>query len=81
MTDTTPDHRRKRAAALVAGSLVVILATGLGAIAFANGKRAKPRPPAITGRIRLKHRDVRSGGIVRGEVVFENHTSKAIVLL
>ncbi len=80
--DTTPHHRRKRTAALVAGSLVaVVLATGLDATAFASGKSAKPRPPAITGSIRLKHRDVDSGRTVRGEVVFENHASKTQVLL
>jgi hypothetical protein len=82
MMDTTPDHRRKRAAALVAGSLVgVILATGLGAMAFANGKSGEPRPPAITGSIQLKHRDVQSGRTVRGEVVFENRTSKTMILM
>ena len=82
MTDTTPHHRRKRTAALVAGSLVaVILATGLGAIAFASERSAKPHPPAITGSIQLKHRDVRSGRTVRGELVFENHTSKTKVLM
>jgi hypothetical protein len=82
MTDTTLYHRRNRTAALVAGSLVaVILATGLGAIAFASGKTAKPRPPAITGSIHLKHRDVRSGRTVRGELVFENHTSKTRMLM
>jgi hypothetical protein len=82
MTDTTSHHRRKRTAAFVAGSLVaVILATGLGAIAFASGKSAKPRPPAITGSIHLKHRDVHSGRTVRGELVFENRTSKTQVLM
>jgi hypothetical protein len=82
MTHTTPDHRGKRAAALVAGSLVaVIFATGLCAIALGSGKRARPRPPALTGRIRLNHRDVRSGGSVRGEVVFESHASKTVMLM
>ncbi len=81
-TDTTPRHRCKRTAALVAGSLVaVILATGLGAIAFASGESAQPRPPAITGSIHLKHRDVHSGRTVRGELVLENHTSKTKVLM
>lgn len=82
MTETMPRYCRKRTAALVGGSLVaVILATGLGAIAFASGKRAKLPLPAITGSIHLKHRDVRSGRTVRGQVVFENHTSKTKVLL
>jgi hypothetical protein len=82
MTDTTPDHRRRRTAALVAGSLVaVILATGLGAIAFASGKNASLRPPAITGSIHLKRREVHSAQTVRGELVFENHTSKTKVLM
>jgi hypothetical protein len=81
VTDTTPHQRRKRSAALVAGSLVaVILATGLGA-ALASGKNAEPRPPAITGDIHLKRQDVGSGRTVRGELVFENHTSKTKVLL
>lgn len=81
MTDTTP-HHRQRTAALVAGSLVaLIFATGLGAIAFANEKSAEPRPPAITGSIHLRHRDVQSGRTVRGELVFENHTSKTKVLM
>src|SRR5437879_12218685 len=82
MTDTTPHHRRKRTAALFAGSLVaVILATGLGTIAFASGQSAKPRQPAITGSIHLKHRDVQSGRTFRGELVFENHTSKTKLLM
>lgn len=82
MTGTTPHHRRKRTAALVAGWLAaVILATGLGSIAFASGRSAKSRPPATTGSIRLKHRDVASGRTVRGELVFDNHTSKTQVLM
>ncbi len=82
MTDTPPHQRRKRTAALVAGSVVaVILATGLGSIAFASEKSAKPGLPAITGSIHLKHREVRSGRTVRGELVFENHTSKTKVLM
>jgi hypothetical protein len=82
MTETTPRQRRMRTAAVFAGSLVaVVLATGLGAIAFANGRSAKPRGPAIIGSIRLRHRDVRSGGTVRGELVFENRTSKTRVLM
>ena len=82
MTDATPHHRRPRTAALVAGSLVaVILATGLGTIAVASEKSAKHRPPAITGSIHLRHRDVYSGRTVRGELVFENHTSKTKVLM
>jgi hypothetical protein len=82
MTDTTRHHRRKRTAALVAGSLVVvILAMGLGTIAFARGTSAKPGPPAIEGSIHLAHRDVDSGRTVHGELVFENPTSKTKVLL
>jgi hypothetical protein len=82
MTETTPHERRKLPTALVVGSLAaVILATGLGAIAFASGKSAKPSPPAITGSIRLNHREVQSGRTVRGELVFENHTSKTKVLM
>jgi hypothetical protein len=82
MTDTTPDDGWKRTAALVAGSLVaVILATGLGASAFASGSSAKPHEPAITGSVHLNHREVHSGRTVRGELVFENHTSKTQVLL
>jgi hypothetical protein len=82
MTDTTPQHRPKRTVALVGGSLVaVILATGLGAIALASGKSAKLRPPAITGSIHLKHRDVHTGRTIRGELVFENRTLKTKVLM
>jgi hypothetical protein len=82
MSDTTPHKRRKRWAALVVGpSAVVILATGLGAIALASGKSAKPRPPAVTGFIQLTHRDVESGRTVLGKLVFENRTSKTIVLM
>jgi hypothetical protein len=82
VTEIAPHHRCKRTTALVAGALVaVILATGLGAIAFASGSSAKPRPPAITGSIHLTQRDVRSGRTVRGKLVFENHTSKTKVLL
>ena len=36
--------------------------------------------PAVNGSIDLSHRDVRSGGTVRGELVFENPTSKTEVL-
>jgi hypothetical protein len=39
------------------------------------------RPPAVTGSIHLRKRDVQSGRTVRGELVFENHTSKTKVLL
>ncbi len=75
-----PHQRRKRTAALVAGSLgAVILASGLGAIALAKGTGARPRPPAIAGSIHLKQRNVHSGGTLRGEVMFENHTSKVLV--
>jgi hypothetical protein len=83
MTDTDPYHRRGRTPALVAGLLVaVILAMGLGAIAFASVRGAKPRRlSVVTGSIRLEHREVRSGRSVRGELVFENHTSKTKVLL
>ncbi len=82
MTDRTSHQRRKPTAALVVGSLVgVILASGLDAIAFASGKSAKPRPPVITGSIHLEHRNVHSGRTVRGELVFENHTSKTRVLM
>jgi hypothetical protein len=82
MTDTEPDHGRGRTVALVAGSLVaVILATGLSAFAFAGGTSSKLHPSAIAGSIRLKHREVRSGRTVRGELVFENHTSKTKVLM
>jgi hypothetical protein len=83
MTDTEPSHRRGRTAALIAGLLVaVILAMGLGAIAFASGRGAKPqRLSVVTGIIRLQDRDVRSGRSVRGELVFENHTSKTKVLM
>jgi hypothetical protein len=81
MTDTTPDHRRRRTVALVAGSLVLILATGLGAIAFASGKNASFRQPATTGTIHLKRREVHSGRTVRGELVFENRSSKTKVLM
>lgn len=82
MTEMMPRHRRKGTAAVVAGSLVaVILATGLGAITFASGKSAKARLPALTGRIQLKRRDVRTGGTIRGALVFENHTSKTKVLM
>lgn len=82
MTDTTPHHRHKRTAALVAGSLAAVsLATGLPAVALASKGTTKPRGPAITGSIRLKHHDVRSGRTVRGELVFENHTSKTEILL
>ena len=72
------DQAPKRIAALVAGSLVAgIFPTGLGAIAFAEANR---RPPAITGSIHFKHRNVRSGRTVRGELVSENHTSKTKVV-
>ncbi len=82
MTEATPHQRGKRSAAVAAGALVaVILASGLGAIAFASGKSVKPHPPAITGAIHLKHRDVLSGRTVRGELVFENHTSSTKVLM
>jgi hypothetical protein len=82
MTDATPHPRRNQAAALVAGALAaVVLATGFVAIAFASGKSPKPRPPAVTGSIHLKHGDVFSGRAVRGEVVFENHTSQTKVLM
>jgi hypothetical protein len=83
MTDPEPYHSRGRIAALVAGLLVaVILAMGLGAIAFASARGAKPqRMSVVTGSIRLQHREVRSGRSVRGELVFENHTSKTKVLM
>ena len=82
MTDRTPHQRKKRTAVLVAGSLVaVLLALGLGAIAFAGEKSPKSRPSAITGSIYLKHHVVHSGGTVRGELVFENHTSRTKVLI
>jgi hypothetical protein len=70
MTDATPHPRRNQAAALVAGALAaVVLATGFVAMAFASGESPKPRPPAVTGSIHLKDRDVFSGRAVRGEVV------------
>lgn len=82
MANATPDQSRRRCAAVVAGSLVaVILATGLAAIAFAGAKRANFRRSAVTGSIHLTHRDVHSGRTIRGELVFENHTSKPKVLM
>lgn len=50
-------------------------------IAVASGKSPKPHAPAVLGRVRLSHHDVRSGRTVGGELVFENHTSKTAVLL
>ena len=77
-----PLPRRKRTAVLFVGSLVAVtVATGLAAIALASGKRVKPRPPAITGNLRLTQSEVHSGRTVRGELVFENHTAKTMVLL
>jgi hypothetical protein len=82
MTDTMPRHRRRRTVVVIAGSMAaVILTTGLGAIAFASGRSAKPSVPALIGRIHLERRDVHSGGTVRGELVFENRTSKTKVLM
>jgi hypothetical protein len=82
MTDTRPRPRRSRAVALFAGTLAaVVLAMGFGAIAFASGRSLKPRPPAVTGNIHLNLPDDDSCRTVRGEVVFENHTSQTKVLM
>jgi len=78
----TSRHHRNRTTALVVCLLATaICATGLGAVAFASGESAKLRASALTGRIHLERRNVASGGTVRGELVFENHTSKTKVLL
>jgi hypothetical protein len=63
-------------------ALGVVLAVGSGAAgAIASSTSASGPRPAITGSIHLKHREIRAGRTVRGELVFENHTSKTKVLL
>lgn len=66
-------------AAVVFGLIVVALASAVVPLAVAG--RSSARPPAITGGIYLEHGAVSSGGIVHGEVVFHNSSTKSKVLM
>jgi hypothetical protein len=79
MTRARSRRRGTRTAALACSLLAAALLTiGFVSVALASGTNAQP---AITGSIRLERLDVRSGGKVHGEVVFENRASTTKILM
>jgi hypothetical protein len=79
MGDATRSRARRVVVAVLVCLSVVGLAAGVVPLAVAGGSGT--RPVAITGRIYLKDRAVRSGGTVHGEVVFQNASTRSKVLM